>query len=84
MVITDKNTCKSLPRHGIGIKFFRHIFFGEQLHANDGEDVYDDDQYKCQVAESTDCRYDDAQQHFHGSPRLSQFQNSELMAKKDI
>jgi len=51
------------------------------LHADDGKYVDDDDQHEREVAERSDCRYDNAQKYFHGGPRLSQFQDAELTAE---
>lgn len=62
-----------LPWHWIWIKFLGRIVFGEQLHADDSEYVDNYDQNEREVAKSADRRDYNAKQHFHCSPRLSQF-----------
>ena len=63
-------------------RFWSKVLFGvglaEELHAEHGEDVDDDDEQEGEVAERAQRRYDDAQQHLHRRPRLRQLQHPHL------
>ena len=67
-----------LPRNGIGGKVLNGIVLAEQLHAEHGEDVDNDEEDEGEVTKGAQRGDNDAQQDLHRCPGLRQLQHSHL------
>ena len=55
-------------RYRIRMEILGRVIASKELHTDDGENVDDDGQNKCQIGQRSQRRQDDAQQDSHGCP----------------
>ena len=67
-----------LPDSGQTLPLLLRVPISQQLHANDGEDVNDNDQHKGQVTQCAQRASDDWQQDSHRRPGPRKFEHSHL------